>query len=678
MPLNFSNMGLLRKLMSRLFNRFASLKIVASCIAISSPLISLQSTCNNTHHASEEAFRTHEQVGKVIEKGIQEIRKWGDHPELEDWISSVIELTKPSDIVLVDNSLSTILNLKKTLIERGTISPLNQEKWPNCYSARSNPEDVARVEEKTFIACKEKENAGPTNNWIDPEKAKDEMRALFSNCMEGRTLYVIPYIMGPLQSPYSRASVELTDSAYVALSLTTMTRVGKEAFDRLPRKDFVKCLHSVGRTQKERDQGIISDGSWPCDPERVMIAHFPEELTILSYGSGYGGNALLNKKCFALRIASYMGKHEGWLAEHMLCIKVTNPHGKSKFFLAAFPSACGKTNLAMLQSPLGSGWKVECLGDDIAWIHWNEKEKCFKAINPEFGFFGVAPGTSSESNPVAMQTIRSNTIFTNVATDDLLEPWWEGMSKTPPISATSWKGEPWTPYSKEKAAHPNSRFTTPLTNCPNLAPEWDDPEGVPISAIIFGGRRSTTVPLVREAFSWNHGVFMAASLSSETTHAAKGKTGVLRHDPFAMLPFCGYHMGDYFTHWIAMGEKVDPKYHPRFYTVNWFLKNDENGTHSYAWPGYTENLRVLEWIFDRTEGAEKIGVSSPIGILPSQSHFSLPPLTSEAARKRLFQVSYEEWISEVEELRSYFSRFQDRMPEAIIDELDQLEVKLHQ
>ncbi len=642
---------------SGIFMTFASLTTAYS--------LSEEVSLSQTHQ--HERYSAYE-VKALWETALDE---WGHNEELKQWINTLIDLCEPSSVYLVDGSEKCTNLLKDTLVANKTITPLRQDLWPDCYVARSHPDDVARVEEKTFIASQDQEDAGPTNNWMDPSIAKRKLQDLFQGAMHGRTMYVIPFAMGPIQSPYSRVAIEVTDSPYVALSLTVMTRTGKNIFNKIPQTGFVKCIHSVGKSEKH-DDSISS--TWPCDPDRVQIIHFPEELSVWSYGSGYGGNALLNKKCFALRLASVMGKNEGWLAEHMLAMKITNPEGKSKFFLAAFPSACGKTNLAMLQASK-PGWKVECIGDDIVWLHWAQ-DGTLRAINPEFGFFGVAPGTSPQTNPVAMEMIKKSTIFTNIAVTEDMQPWWEGFSQQVPKALNSWKGLPWTQSDHEKAAHPNARFTTPLTNCSALATEWNDPEGIPVSAIIFGGRRSSTIPLVREAFSWQHGVFMGASISSETTSAAKGKVGVLRHDPFAMLPFCGYNMGDYFQHWINMGNKASSDLHPRFYTVNWFLK--ESGSEDqYAWPGFGENIRALEWIFDRIDGNQE-GIATPIGIIPKIDSFAFPSGISESTQHRLIDCDHEEWKLETKRLFDYFQKFQDRFPEELRDELFLLESALHE
>ncbi len=588
------------------------------------------------------------------------------HQRLQSWIHAVIELTQPSQVHLCDGSQEEYQQLCKLMVEQGTLIPLNEQKRPNSFLARSNPQDVARVENRTFICSRSKEDAGPTNNWRDPEEMLVELRHLFKGCMRGRTLYIIPFSMGPLGSDIAHIGVELTDSPYVVCSMRIMTRMGKEVVEVLGDEgEFIPCLHSVG-VPLEKSQ---KDVPWPCNPEKTVIAHFPEVRTIWSFGSGYGGNALLGKKCFALRIASVMARDDGWLAEHMLILGLTNPEGKKRYIAAAFPSACGKTNLAMLRSGL-PGWKVECVGDDIAWMKL-KSDGLLHAINPEAGFFGVAPGTSMQSNPNALLTCSKNSLFTNVALTEDGDVWWEGMTPNTPQKLIDWLGKPWTPSSGHPAAHPNSRFTAPAAQCPIIDPSWEDPDGVPISAIIFGGRRSGTVPLIYEAFDWNHGTFLGCSTSSETTAAATGAVGKLRHDPFAMLPFCGYNMADYFGHWLSFAGR-SPNL-PKIYAANWFRKSDDG---KFLWPGFGENIRVLKWIFERCEGKEN-GIATPIGIIPKENALDLQGLNiSSAQLKALFAIHKDEWLKEVGGLRTYFSQFGSHLPVKIKEQLDMLEKRL--
>jgi len=576
--------------------------------------------------------------------------------DYKKWIDETAALCRPARIHLCDGSDGEYRTIATEMIEKGVLVPL---KRPGSFWCHSHPDDVARVEENTFICSKRKESAGPTNNWVDPAEMHQRLRKLFSGCMEGRTMYVIPYCMGPLASPYSKIGFEITDSPYVVLSMKIMTRMGSAVLNHL-KDSFIPGVHSVGVPLKPGQKDV----PWPCNPAHRCIAHFPEERSIWSFGSGYGGNAMLGKKCFALRIASILGRDEGWLAEHMLILGLTNPKGEKKYIAAAFPSACGKTNLAMI-TPTLPGWKVQCVGDDIAWMHIAPDGRLY-AINPEAGYFGVAPGTSMKTNPNAMRTMAHDTLFTNVALTPDKEVWWEGMNGPPPRGLISWLGSEWDPQSGKPAAHPNSRFTVSAKQCPIYDPAAEDPQGVPISAILFGGRRNSLIPLVYESFSWQHGTFLGASVSSETTAAAKGETGKVRHDPFAMLPFCGYHMGDYFAHWLAMGRRSDKL--PRIYGVNWFLKDREG---HFLWPGYGENSRILKWIFERTSGQAN-AKKTAIGYLPTT--LDLTGLSVDL--KQLLKVDATAWQKEAEELASYFTLFGDRMPKPLLEELHQLSQRL--
>ncbi len=560
---------------------------------------------------------------------------------LESWVKEVAKLTTPDSIHWCDGSEAENQALVAEMVKTGTLQELDQEKWPGCYYHRSDPRDVARVEHLTFICSEREEDAGPTNNWMSPQAARAKVEPLFKGAMKGRTMYVVPYLMGPVGSPMSKVGIEVTDSPYVVANMRIMTRMGNVALEHLgDSPDFCKGLHSIG----------------DLDPDRRFILHFPETRTIWSVGSGYGGNALLGKKCFALRIASTMARDEGWLAEHMLILGLESPQGKTTYVAAAFPSACGKTNLAMLVPPAEyEGWKVWTVGDDIAWMKFGDDGRLY-AINPENGFFGVAPGTGKDTNPNALESLRQNSIFTNTAVTEDDQPWWEGLS-APPARATDWKGNPWTPASKEKAAHPNSRFTAPIKQCPSASAEVDNPKGVPISAFIFGGRRERTAPLVYQSFDWNHGVFVGASMGSETTAAATGAVGVVRRDPFAMLPFCGYNMGDYWSHWLKIGQTSAKL--PKIFHVNWFRKGEDG---KFLWPGFGQNMRVLEWIVDRCEG-RGAATDTPIGHVPAADALNArgAGVTSDTMNE-LLRVDADEWKVEHDGIGEYFAKFGDKLP----------------
>jgi len=594
------------------------------------------------------------------------------HARLLAWVDEVAQMTRPEAIEWCDGSKAEYDRLSGMMSDSGLATALNPAKRPGCHLFRSDPSDVARVEKRTYIASRRQEDAGPTNNWIDPEELKGTMRGLYDGCMKGRTMYVIPFSMGPVGSGIAKIGIEITDSPYVVVNMHTMTRVGTRVLEVLGDDgEFIPCLHSVGKPLAEGE----SDGDqWPCAPlDQKYISHFPEERTIWSYGSGYGGNALLGKKCLALRIASVMARDEGWLAEHMLVLKITNPAGVSRYLTAAFPSACGKTNLAMLVPTL-PGWKVETIGDDIAWMKL-DKDGRLRAINPEAGFFGVAPGTSAESNPNAMRSIERNSIFTNVALTPDRDVWWEGIGYDAPGPLVDWKGRPWElGRSEQPAAHPNARFTAPAAQCPAMAPEWEDPAGVPISAMLFGGRRPRTVPLVHEARDWSHGVFIGSIVGSEITAAALDlKAGTIRRDPFAMLPFCGYHMGDYMRHWLSFGGRTAPDKLPKVFFVNWFRKADDG---RWLWPGYGENSRVLAWIFERCEGTGK-AQETAIGHMPTLEAIERPDGVGEDDMAELLSVDRESWLREVADIRAnHYPRFGDRLPKGLWAELDALEARL--
>lgn len=596
--------------------------------------------------------------------------RWTTHPDLQAWIEQVVTLTTPDAVHVCDGSDEEWTTLTDALVEAGTLTRLTAK--PNSFHAASDPTDVARVEDRTFICSVAEKDAGPTNNWMDPAEMKAVLTGLFAGSMTGRTLYVVPFVMGRLDAEHPMFGVELTDSPYVVASMRIMTRMGAEVLSAMERThaDFVPCLHSVGMPLTDG----VTDVAWPSN-ETKYIVQFPEERAIWSFGSGYGGNALLGKKCYSLRIASVMARDEGWLAEHMLILKLTSPQQETHYVAAAFPSACGKTNLAMLE-PTIPGWTVQTLGDDIAWLRFGEDGRLW-ASNPEFGLFGVAPGTGWHTNPNAMRTIaKGNSLFTNVALTDDGDVWWEGMTEEPPAHLTDWLGQDWTPGSEQPSSHPNSRFCTPIEQCPVLAPEYEDPRGVPISAILFGGRRRTTVPLVTEARDWAHGVFMGATLSSETTAAATGRTGVVRRDPMAMLPFIGYDAGDYFGHWLDMAKNADAGKMPRIFYVNWFRREGADGSGKFLWPGFGENGRVLKWVVDRLQG-RAAAKDTPIGRVPVYGGIDTTGLdmTEEDVAAAL-RVDVDEWARELPEIQKWFDTFGDTLPSTLRDELATLRTRL--
>jgi phosphoenolpyruvate carboxykinase (GTP) len=608
-----------------------------------------------------------EYVIRLIKKLIYCGADMTSNMRLKHWVNEMVELCEPDQVHWCDGSQAEYEQICSILVHNGTFRRLNPNLRPNSFLCESDPRDVARVEQSTYICSRDRDDAGITNNWRDPDEMKEILIPLFRGSMRGRTMYVIPYSMGPLGSRIARIGVELTDSPYVAANMRIMTRIGKDVLQVLGDNPFIPCLHSVGKPLQPGEQDV----PWPCNPENRYIVHFPEEKMIWSYGSGYGGNALLGKKCFALRIASILAHEGGWLAEHMLILGLTNPAGEKKYITGAFPSACGKTNLAML-IPTLPGWKVETVGDDIAWMKFGQDGRLY-AINPEFGFFGVAPGTSMASNRNAMLSMRENTIFTNVAMTPDGDVWWEGMTESKPERLTSWLNEPWTPEGGKQAAHPNARFTAPAGQCPAIDPAWEDPNGVPISAILFGGRRPSLIPLVHQAFNWQHGVFLGAVVSSERTAAADGTVGAVRRDPFAMLPFCGYNMADYFAHWLCVGNRHEADKLPKIFYVNWFRKNAAG---KFLWPGYGENSRILKWIFERCDGVDN-ALRTPIGYVPSPGVLDVHGLDIQSSEMdELFHVDPQAWLKEAAAIREFFATFGPRFPHQLMSELEALEARL--
>ncbi len=591
------------------------------------------------------------------------------HPRLQAWVDEVAALTKPAAIHWVEGTPEEWVTLTDDLVASGTFVRLDETKKPNSFWCASDPSDVARVEDRTYICSVDEADCGPTNNWMEPSDMKAIMTDLYDGCMQGRTMYVIPFVMGHLESNSPMFGVEITDSAYVVASMTVMARVGRNVLDKIEEldADYVPALHSIGAPLADGQQDV----PWPCNDTKYIV-QFPEERTIWSFGSGYGGNALLGKKCYSLRIASVMGRDEGWMAEHMLILKLTSPENVVKYIAAAFPSACGKTNLAMVE-PTVPGWKVETIGDDIAWIRVGADGRLY-AVNPEFGLFGVAPGTGWDTNANAMRTIdQGNSVFTNVALTDDGDVWWEGMTDEPPAHLTDWKGRDWTPASDEVSSHPNSRFCTPIKQCPTLAAEYDDPNGVPLDAILFGGRRKTTIPLVTEARDWTHGTFMGATLSSETTAAATGAVGVVRRDPMAMLPFIGYDAGDYFSHWINMAKNNDESKFPKIFYVNWFRRDEDGG---FLWPGFGENSRILKYVIERVEGKVD-ATETPIGLVPAPGAIDTDGLdVTDAQLEKALHVDTEEWKAEIPQINEWFEKFGDKLPTVLWTELDGLKARL--